>query len=88
MQKVVVDLVKQYAKVCVCSSDTDNASMAKLCEAGKAFLRAQAMQGVSAAQGRPLLMHYSCDGTPITTKHRVKAGAKSGKGFSCHREGK
>ena len=37
----------------------------------KAYLRQQATALCVAAQGRPLLVAYSCDGTPLLTKERL-----------------
>jgi len=60
--------------------------MARLCEIAKAFLKQRAIDLIHNARGSPVLAHYSCDGTPLSTKLRIRAGGAGG--FSAHAEGR
>ena len=54
-----------------CLTEPQEATAARLCEAGKSFLLKKAKALVVSAQNRPLLYSYSADGTPIRSTKRV-----------------
>ena len=56
--------------------------MARLCESGKQLLKSKAYDLVSEAEGRPVLFHYSADGTPLATRQRVVAEVGQGRRVS------
>ena len=51
--------------------------VARLCESGIHFLSIKARQLVAAAGGAPVLISYSSDGTPVSTKKRATAKSSS-----------
>jgi len=61
---------------------TDDRLMARLCESGKQLLKSKAYDLVSEAEGRPVLFHYSADGTPLATRQRVVAEVGQGRRVS------
>lgn len=68
---LLLSLLRQYARPS--GPGTDDSRMARLCESGKELLISKAHELVSEAGGRPVLFHYSADGTPLATRHRVVA---------------
>eukprot|EP00975_Prorocentrum_lima_P049037 10261849-Prorocentrum_lima.AAC.1 len=69
----VEDLLKKYSKVSyVVASSSEMQYMAKLCEACKFTLQGKLTGLVAKAEGCPLLLHYSSDGTPLCTKKRLR----------------
>jgi hypothetical protein len=80
--------VKHFAQVCHSVTDSEMKTMSRLCEAGKAYLQARARDLVVGAGNLPVLVHYSSDGTPISTKYRAKAARLSNTGTSVKREGR
>eukprot|EP00974_Lingulodinium_polyedra_P002100 197059-Lingulodinium_polyedra.AAC.1 len=67
------------AQVCHSANEAEMRAMAKLCEVGKAFLKGKARDLVLGAGDLPVFVHYSSDATPMSTKHRIKAGQMSKK---------
>ena len=62
--------------------------MARVCEVGKAFMKSKMRDLINQANGAPVLLHYSSDGTPLSTKHNVRVGSSSAKGFVAQRHGR
>jgi len=60
--------------------------MTRLCEAGKAYLQSKARALVLGAGNLPVLVHYSSDGTPISTKYRATAVLPTMAGTRVKRE--
>ena len=72
-----------------CSQHTAVQDLRRICrlaEVCKAFLKQRAMDLIATAAGSPVLAHYSCDGTPLSTKVKLKGG--SPQGFSATAEGR
>ena len=68
---MLFSLLRQHARPS--GPGTDDSRMARLCESGKELLISKAHELVSEAGGRPVLFHYSADGTPLATRQRVVA---------------
>lgn len=64
----VVALVKRFAKPSTSFEGHDRARMAKLCETLKYFMRADFKAFVCKRSSEPLLLVYSADATPASTK--------------------
>ena len=79
-------LLRQYTGCSQCTAKVDLRRICRLAEVCKAFLRQRAMDLIAAAAGSPVLAHYSCDGTPLSTKVKLKGG--SPQGFSATAEGR
>ena len=77
--------LRQYGKVCASISRDEADIAARLCEVGKAFLQAKARSLVASANGQPILVHFSSDGTPISTKKQVKGTSPA---YSASRQGR
>lgn len=69
----IVSLVLSFADVSRNLSSSDRHVAARLCEAGKAFLQERARRVVAEACGHAVLLSYSSDGTPLSTKERFTA---------------
>ena len=82
----VESLVKRFAQTCHATSVQEGRDMARLCEIAKAFLRQRAIDFIESTAGSPVLHHYSCDGTPLSTKLRINTDGS--KGISVQAEGR
>jgi hypothetical protein len=76
-QSLVPQLIKQYGGQCAQLEKSDLRHLARLCESGMHFLKMKARQLVAAARGAPVLISYSSDGTPLSTKKRTTAKSSS-----------
>ena len=85
-QPPVSHLIQQFAGPCKSLASHEMRVLAKLCETGKQFMLNKARQLISAAAGAPVLISYSSDGTPVSTRKR--ATAKSSSNVSIMRTGK
>lgn len=76
-QPQVSQLIRKYASQCQRLLRSDMRILARLCESGMHFLGIKARQLVAAAGGAPVLISYSSDGTPVSTKKRATAKSSS-----------
>jgi len=75
----VEDHVRRFASVGRAVGDSERVTLAKVAEVAKEFLQREATKLVKRANGRPVLMSYSSDGTPLRSKkHIVHAAGSSG----------
>ena len=80
--------VSYFAQVHQSSTVQEKRELWRLCEAGKAYLQSRARDVILGANDMPVLVHYSSDGTPISTKYRTKAKRLSLTGRSVQRHGR
>ena len=66
------DTCRRLAKVALVLDHADRASCAKACEILKAEMLRGAKEVIAQAKGRPIVLSYSSDGTPIQTQRRVR----------------
>lgn len=71
-------MLLEFADASKTLSKQDADVSSKLCEVAKAFLNERAKQFVKAHQGRPVLMSYQSDGTPMLAKQTHTAKRSSG----------
>lgn len=62
------DLVRKYAPAAVVLDDLGRRDCAKVAEVLKHHMKASAKELVVSASGRPMLLSFSADGTPVHTK--------------------
>lgn len=79
-------LLARWARPGVSLSDMEVRRAARLCEATKAFLEGRAHELIQKAKGSPVLVSYSSDGTPLSSRRR--ASAEWQKGQSVVRSGR
>ena len=71
--------VRRCAQVSLPTAEIDEEHLARLCESGKAMLRSKVINMIVEAGQMPVLIHYSADGTPLSSKSRHRATLPSGK---------
>ena len=81
----VVGLVRRYSHPSAAIEDNPKFT-AKFLEVCKAHLRQKARELVLEANNAPILVHYSSDGTPLSTKRTITAG--QGQAYTVHRQGR
>ena len=64
-------VLKRLAKPSDKMSVQDSFELAVFCEASKYVMQLAAEELVEEAQGMPILISKSCDGTPISVMHRT-----------------
>ena len=78
MAPTMKELLVEYAKAAKVLERGEADVCAALCEIAKAALLARAKAFVSNAQGRPLLLSYQSDSTPLLAKATYQARHSSG----------
>ena len=68
----IAALFRQYGKGCARISRDKADVAARLCEIHKASLQAKPKTWAASANGQPILVHFSNNETPISTKRQVK----------------
>ena len=81
----VVSIVRRYSRPSAAIEDNPK-FRAKFLEVCKAYLRQRAQELVLEANNAPMLVHYSSDGTPLSTKRTITAG--QGSEYTVHRQGR
>jgi hypothetical protein len=81
----VVGLVRGYSRPSA-AIEGNPKFIAKFLEVCKAYLRQKAKELVLEAKGAPILVHYSSDGTPLSTKRTITAG--QGQDYTVRRQGR
>eukprot|EP00969_Alexandrium_andersonii_P037889 1661661-Alexandrium_andersonii.AAC.1 len=67
------DLLLKYANASTTWTEQNKQEMLRLCEACKAFFQREAECMVRASNGAPILVSYSSDGTPLSTRQHIRA---------------
>lgn len=71
MAGVVEEMCRRFAKASLVDKE-GRRNIGMLCELLKSFLRRKALELIETAGGRPILLSYSSDGTPLTTRERLR----------------
>ena len=79
MTVYVGEAVRAFAKVSRSLYSRERTTVAKVCEASKAFFLDKARAEVAAANGGLVLQSYSSDGTPLQAKKRLQHQLLGGK---------
>lgn len=69
----IATLVQRFSKACLNTTRDESVLVSRLCEVGKAYLQEKARTLIQNAVGQPVLVHYSSDGTPLSSKKHIKA---------------
>ena len=84
----VHEIFQQWSSPTRSSTKSDNHGLHRLTEATKAYLKTKFVASFEEAGGRPLVLSYTADGTPVQTKVTVsQKSASSGQlrsGYGTH----
>lgn len=68
----VEEMCGRFAKASLVVDKAGRRDIGMLCELLNNFLRRKALELIETAGGRPILLSYSSDGTPLTTRERLR----------------